>query len=115
MGGCGLKYGAACARKTGRQQVEITYPQEVEGWSEVSTFFLYIGPLLQTTSDNALNVVPSQTGPLVVVGLSVPAQQKSTIILNKTLLAKSMSQNPRKHDEKTLIFSQNAVVEQIFE
>ena len=36
--GCGLKYGAVCARRTSRGWV--SYPQEVEGWSEVSTPFL---------------------------------------------------------------------------
>ena len=34
--GCGLKYGAAYARRTGRHQVEVG---SVEGWSEVSTLF----------------------------------------------------------------------------
>ena len=37
----------------------VSYPQEVEGWSEVSTPFLYIGPLAQTISDKASKAVPS--------------------------------------------------------
>ena len=37
----------------------VSYPQEVEGWSEVSALFLYIGPLAQTTSDKASKAVPS--------------------------------------------------------
>ena len=38
---------------------QVSYPQEVEGWSEVSThIFLYIGLLVQTTSSNASKAVP---------------------------------------------------------
>ena len=37
----------------------VSYPQEVEGWSEVSTTFLYIGPLVQTTSGNASKAILS--------------------------------------------------------
>ena len=37
----------------------VSYPQEVEGWSEVSTPFLYIGPLVQTTSGNASKALTS--------------------------------------------------------
>ena len=37
----------------------VDYPQEVEGWSAVSTLFLYIRPLVQTTSGNALKALPS--------------------------------------------------------
>ena len=40
-------------------QCRVSYPQEVEGWSEVSTSFLYIGPLVQTTSGNASKAVLS--------------------------------------------------------
>ena len=60
----------------------------------------------------------SQTGPS---GPTVHVQQKSrffAITFIETLLAKSMNQNPRKHDvvaKKSLTFSQNAAVEQIFE
>ena len=38
----------------------------------------------------------SQTGPFVVIGLTVPAQQKSRFLANKPLLAKSTSQKPLK-------------------
>ena len=48
---------AACARRTGRQQVDVG--PEVEGWSEVSTTFLYIRPLVQSTSGNASKTVLS--------------------------------------------------------
>ena len=34
----------------------VSYPQ---GWSEVSTIFLYIGPLVQTTSGNASRAILS--------------------------------------------------------
>ena len=56
----------------------------------------------------------NQTGPLVIVWSTVPAQQKRSIFattFEQTLLAKSMIQNSRKHFEKTT-FSQNAVVDQ---
>ena len=66
-----------CAQRTAIRG-RVSYPQEVEGWSEASTLFLYIGPLVQTTSDNASKAVQSSTGPSVVVGLTVPAQQKSS-------------------------------------
>ena len=33
--------------------------QEIEGWTEVSTRFLYIGPLVQTTSGNASKAILS--------------------------------------------------------
>ena len=76
MGGCGLKYGAACARRTGRGWV--SYPQEVEGWSEVSTPFCRLDPLykLPAATLQRLSHPVSQTGPSVVVGPTVPAQQK---------------------------------------
>ena len=35
----------------------VSYPQEVEGWSKVSTTFLYIGPLVQTTSGKASKAI----------------------------------------------------------
>ena len=38
---------------------QVSYPQEVEGWSEVSTTFLYIGPLVQTTSGKASKAILS--------------------------------------------------------
>ena len=50
VGGCGLKYGAACVRRTKSRSGQR---------SEVSTPSLYIGPLAQTTSDNASKAVPS--------------------------------------------------------
>ena len=61
-------------------QGRVSYPQEAEGWSEVSTLFLHIGPLVQTTSGNASKVTHpvSQTGPSVVVGPTMPVQQKSS-------------------------------------
>ena len=37
----------------------VSYPQELEGWSKVFTLFLYLGPLVQTTSDNTSKAVPS--------------------------------------------------------
>ena len=94
--------------------------QEVEGWSEVSTPFLYIVPLAQTTSD-ASKAVPSrpvsQHGPSVIVGPTVLAQQKSnffTITFERNAFSEIHDSNPRKHCyEKTLTFSQNAAVKQI--
>ena len=59
-----------------RQENRVSYrnnPQEVEGWSEVSTSFLYIGPLVQTTSGNAskaIRHVGTTTAVVMAVGFS---------------------------------------------
>ena len=37
----------------------VSYPHEVEGWSEVSTLFSYIGLLVKTTSGDASKADPS--------------------------------------------------------
>ena len=44
----------------------VSYPQEVEGWSEVSTTFLYIGSLVQTTSGNASKAILSSKSDLTL-------------------------------------------------
>ena len=54
VGGCGLKYGAACAKRTGEQQGSAI-PKD---GAKCLHFFFYIEPLAQTTS-NASKAVPS--------------------------------------------------------
>ena len=99
---CGVRKNRPTASEVRSDQL---YPQEVAGWSEVSTHF-FVDRTLSTSDLRRLSHPVSQTGPSVVVGPTVPAQQKPQL-LNETLLAKSTSQNPRKHDviaEETLIF-----------
>ena len=109
-GGCGLKYVRRAQRtRTGRQQ------DEVEVGSALS---LYIGPLVQTTSDNASKAVPSSKSDWNFSRRRADNAKKVVLsqkLLNETLLAKSTSQNPRKtrcYCRKDT-FSQNVAVEQI--
>ena len=76
VSGCGLEWcGVRQENRPTASRCRVSYPQEVEGWSKVSTSFLYIGSFVQTTSCNASKAV-LQTGPSVVVGPTLPAQQK---------------------------------------
>ena len=50
VGGCGLKYGAACAKENSGGRVS---------YRRTSTPFLYIGPLVKTTSGIASKAFPS--------------------------------------------------------
>ena len=46
-------------RTTSLRCISVRHDDEVNGWSEVSTSFLYIGTLVQTTSGNASKAILS--------------------------------------------------------
>ena len=99
LSGCGLLYGAACTRRTGRQQVEVgsTIFKKLKGGVKCLHFFCRSDPKykLPVATLQRLSYPASQTGPSAVVGPTVPAHQKSLFFaLNETLLAKSTSHKP---------------------
>ena len=69
LSGCGLLYGATCARRTGRQQVEVgsAILMKLKGGAKCLHFFATL---------QRLSCRVSQTEPSAVVGPTVPAQQK---------------------------------------
>ena len=82
MGVCGLgcSLGMVWCAQDEPGHDRVSYPQEVEGWSEVSTLFVHCGSdpwyKLPAATLRRLSHPVSQTGPSVIVGLIVPAQQK---------------------------------------
>ena len=82
----------------------VSYPQEVhvEGWSEVSTLFLYIGPLAQTTSDNILKTFPSSKLEWTLSrrranSASTERSNSFTVTFQQNAFSKIHKSNSRKH------------------